>query len=232
MDPIRRALAALVWAFVAATPAAVLAASPARPATTLMAHEVRQFASAVIASEDHEGLPFAIVDKKHARLHVYDAGGRLRGTSPVLLGQTPGDGSAVDVGDNTQNGYVPLAQRTTPAGRFVAEPGRNLSGEDVVWVDYDAAFAIHRLRPGRSHAMRVARLASHSPDAKRLSLGCVVVPEKFYLQVVAKLLGEGTSIVYVLPEQGDPAGLLSGNAQRTAAAWREAVSGIDVSSQP
>lgn len=229
MDPVRRALAALVCALCAS--AAATAAPVAAPATQHIAEQVRRFASTVIASDDHEGRPFAIVDKNHARIHVYDAAGHWRGTSPVLLGQTPGDGSAPDVGDNTQNGYVPLAERTTPAGRFLAEPGRNLNGEHVVWVDYDAAFAIHRLRPGRSHALRVTRLASRSAQDKRLSLGCVVVPVKFYLNVVARLLGQSTSVVYVLPEHGDPNRLLAGRtAARTAAEWRDAVRGIKVSS--
>ena len=28
-------------------------------------------------------------------------------------------------------------ERTTPAGRFASEPGRNTGGEDIVWVDYE-----------------------------------------------------------------------------------------------
>ena len=221
MDRIRRALVALVCALALAVPLA--AAAPATPfAARGMADEVGRFAALVISTDDHDGRPFAIVDKKHARIHVFDAAGRWRGTSPVLLGQTPGDGSAPDVGDNTQHGFVPVAERTTPAGRFLAEPGRNLTGEHVVWVDYDAAFAIHRLRPGRSHAIRVARLASPSPDGRRLSLGCVVVPVKFYLGVVAKLLGKGASVVYVLPEHGNPASLL---ASRAAASTTASVGG-------
>jgi hypothetical protein len=33
-------------------------------------------------------------------------------------------------------------ERTTPAGRFVGERGHNARGEDVVWVDYDAAVSM------------------------------------------------------------------------------------------
>ena len=143
---------------------------------------------------------------------MFDATGRLRGTSPVLLGQTRGDRSAPKVG-HTQSGNVPLSERTTPAGRFVAEPGRNLNGEHVVWVDYDAAFAVHRLRPGPSLALRLARLASPTADDNRLSFGCVVAPVKFYVDVVATVLGRGRSIVYVLPEQGTPVDLLAAASQ-------------------
>ena len=49
---------------------------------------------------------------------------------------------------------------TTPAGRFEAEPGINNKGEQVVWVDYDSAFAIHRLRPGFAYQSRATRLVS------------------------------------------------------------------------
>ena len=113
------------------------------------AAEVRDLARWTMRTADHAGLPFAIVDKKNAHIYVFDRAGRLRGASPVLLGQAIGDDSAPDVGEHAQTGRVPLQERTTPAGRFVSEPGRNRQGEQVVWVDYQSAFAIHRLRPGR-----------------------------------------------------------------------------------
>ena len=91
-------------------------------------------------------------------------------------------------------------ERTTPAGRFVTHPGKNLEGEPVIWFDYDAALAIHRLRPGRAHTVRAARLERSEPAQRRLSLGCVVVPVKFYLDVIEPLLGRRSGVVYVLPE--------------------------------
>jgi hypothetical protein len=166
--------------------------------------EVRDLARWSMRTADHDGLPFAIVDKKNARIYVFDHAGRLRGASPVLLGQAIGDDSAPDVGEHAQTGKVPLEERTTPAGRFVSEPGRNRHGEQVVWVDYQSAFAIHRLRPGPSQRPRQVRLASATPRDNRASYGCVVVPVRFYLDVVARLLGQGRSVVYVLPEQGSP----------------------------
>jgi hypothetical protein len=151
-------------------------------------------------SADHGRMPFAIVDKQRARLHVFDARGQLAGSTPVLLGSTLGDHIVPGVGERAQQRAVRQDERTTPAGRFVSEPGENASGERVVWVDYDSAFAIHRLRPGRAFKSRELRLASPDPADKRVSEGCVVVPVPFYLQVVLRVLGTGASVVYVMPE--------------------------------
>jgi hypothetical protein len=96
--------------------------------------------------------------------------------------------------------YVPMEEHTTLSGRFVSEPGRNLNGEPVVWVDYAAALAIHRLRPGPSYNRREVLLASSSPMDHQASLGCVVVPEAFFEKVVHPLLGRSRALVYVLPE--------------------------------
>jgi hypothetical protein len=206
------ALAAALWAAAATAPALAQPddkpASLAAPAAEL-SREARQLARWVLHSRDHQGRPFAIVDKKDARIYVFDGAGRLQGASAALLGQAPGDDIAPDVGEHTQEGKVPFGERTTPAGRFVSEPGRNLSGEHVIWVDYDSAFAIHRLRPGRTQRDREARLASTAASEHRASLGCVVVPVRFYETVVRRLLGNGQAIVYVMPEKGSALELFS-----------------------
>ena len=133
-------------------------------------------------------------------LFVHAANGRLMASTPVLLGAARGDEGAPGVGDRAQSGTLPFEERTTPAGRFVTQPGTNLEGEPVVWFDYDAALAIHRLRPGRAHNIRAARLAHSQPEERRVSLGCVVVPVQFYLDVIQPLLGRRSGVVYVLPE--------------------------------
>jgi hypothetical protein len=162
--------------------------------------DARFVADWVMDSADHRGMPFALVDKKGAHIYVFDSSGRLSGSAPVLLGQTIGDDSAPEVGAHTQAGEVPMPERTTPAGRYISRPGRNLDGEHVVWVDYAAALAIHRLRPGASFRSREARLASATPEDNRASLGCVVVPAAFYDQVVQPVMGRTRAVVYVLPE--------------------------------
>jgi hypothetical protein len=161
--------------------------------------DVQQMLRWVQHSRDNRGLPFAIVDKRDASIHVYAADGRVIGETPVLLGSARGDHSVPGVGDLKVTD-IPPADRTTPAGRFESEPGRNLDGEDIVWLDYDAALAIHRLRPSPARERRAQRLASERPDEHRISYGCVVVPVAFYEGVVAPVLGRGQGVVYVLPE--------------------------------
>ena len=204
-------LAAVSLAAAAMAPAAAAAgnetgssaANTGRPiSTTQLSADARELAGWVLKSRDHKDEPFAIVDKKDARIYVFDGSGRLHGASPALLGQAAGDDIAPGVGAHTMEGYVPFEERTTPAGRFVSEPGRNLTGEHVIWVDYDSAFAIHRLRPGRNQRDREARLASPQASEHRASLGCVVVPVQFYEQVVQRMLGNGRAVVYVMPETG------------------------------
>jgi hypothetical protein len=153
----------------------------------------------VIDGEDNRGLPFAIVDKKGARLYVFAATGRFVGESPVLLGSAVGDLSVAGVASRQPASLAP-AERTTPAGRFESQPGHNDRGEDIVWLDYDAALAIHRLRPSPASQRREERMNSPGSDGKRISLGCVVVPVAFYDAVVRLSLGRRHGVVYVLPE--------------------------------
>lgn len=178
-----------------------LAAAPSKATEhqrpTADAHAMSKW---VQRTRDAGGAPYVIVDKKAAMLFVHAAGGRLLAATPVLLGAARGDEGAPGVGDRAQGGTLPFEERTTPAGRFVTHPGRNLEGEPVVWFDYEAALAIHRLRPGRAHTIRAARLQHSEPEERRVSLGCVVVPVKFYVDVIAPLLGRRAGVVYVLPE--------------------------------
>jgi len=149
--------------------------------------------------QDNRSLPFVIVDKRHARLYAFAATGRVVGESPVLLGLSVGDTSIAGIASRTPASLMP-AERTTPAGRFASEPGHNAQGEDIVWFDYDAALAIHRLRPSPANQHRDERMASARSDDKRISYGCIVVPVAFYEAVVRPLLGRERGVVYVLPE--------------------------------
>ena len=153
----------------------------------------------IVGQGDNQGLPFVIVDKKGARVFVFAANGRLRGASAALLGLTPGDHSVPGI-EQRSVASLRMDERTTPAGRFVSEPGHNLQGEAIVWIDYAAKLAIHRLRPADPKERRAERLVSATPDDNRISIGCVVVPVDFYDAVVAPVLGKSYGVVYVLPE--------------------------------
>ncbi|WP_431100188.1 hypothetical protein [Roseateles noduli] len=166
--------------------------------------EARAMARVAFDRADAKGLPFAVVDKKEAKLFVFSADGHLIGASAALLGLARGDTVAPGVGQMVSTG-IPPDLRTTPSGRYDSQPGPNLKGETVIWVDYDAAFAIHRLRPGPAYERRAERLASLSPDDNRISLGCVVVTGDFFDRVVAPVLGHGAGVVYVLPEPASAA---------------------------
>src|SRR5258706_6733664 len=61
--------------------------------------DARQLADWVARSGDHAGVGFVIVDKKQARIHVFDGNARLLGDSPILLGGAPGDESITGIGN-------------------------------------------------------------------------------------------------------------------------------------
>lgn len=201
--PLRRRLMALA----AATVCSVLLA-PAAMATPLAAqHWSPADASAnaqrlvrwATDTADHQNLPFAVIDKPAARIHVFSAQGHWLGSAPVLLGAALGDRSAPDIGTRPLSQIRP-DERTTPAGRFVTEPGRNLRGDDIVWIDYDSAVSLHRVRSVSAAERRLQRLASPGTRDKRISYGCVNAPEAFYNQFIAPVLGRGPGVVYVLPD--------------------------------
>ena len=187
--------------------AAILAACAAQACATpepdqMAGPAALRLARQVVASADPGGRPFAVVDKQAATLTVFNADGRLIGTTPVLLGRATGDQAMAGVGARTQSGRLRPGDQVTTAGRFDSQPGHNQAGESVVWIDYDSALAIHRLRPGASQRDRLQRLAMADPQARRVSAGCVVVPAAFYDAVVAPVLGRGRGVVYVMAEDG------------------------------
>jgi len=159
----------------------------------------RQIAEWIVDSADNLGLPFVIVDKIDARIFVFDSGGRIQGAAPALLGLARGDDTVPGIGDR-EYADMPPDTRTTPAGRFVAALGMNARGEDVVWVDYDAAVSLHRVITAKPKERRLQRLATPTPLDNRISFGCINVPAKFFDTVVSPAFTGTKGIVYVLPE--------------------------------
>ena len=158
-----------------------------------------------LASGDNRGAPVIVVDKRRARVHVFEPKGRLVGSSPVVLGLAKGDHTVPGIGD-TPLSQIKVEERTTPAGRFVAEPGRNAKGEDIVWVDYDAAVSMHRVRAVNPTERRLERLASPTPADNRISYGCINVPVAFYERVLSPA-AHRDAVIYVLPETQSAASL-------------------------
>jgi len=167
--------------------------------TTEASAETRQVVRWVAGTGNHGGQPFVVIDKKAARLYVFDATARLRDATPVLLGSAPGDDTVPGIGSRPIAEVRP-EERTTPAGRFVGTPGRNHTGEDVVWVDHGAAVSMHRVRTTQPEEHRLERLASPSIAAKRISYGCINVPADFYDTHIRPAFSGRRAVIYVLPE--------------------------------
>jgi hypothetical protein len=189
----------------------VVAVPPAEPAPPAIQREldfgevrapddVTRVAAWAVREADNGPRPFAIVDKRRAQVYVFEPSGRLLGTSPVLLGYAAGDHSVEGIGDKAIEDIKPH-ERTTPAGRFESQPGRNMGGEDVVWVDYDAAVSMHRVRATNPKERRLERLATKTPADNRISWGCINVPVAFFDEKVWPHIGRGRGVVYVLPER-------------------------------
>lgn len=167
--------------------------------TETVSQDARHLADWVADSRDNASLDFIIIDKKHARLHVFDGVARLQASAPVLLGAARGDDAVPGIGTRPI-AEVRAEERTTHAGRFVAERGRNADGEDVVWVDYDAAVSMHRVRIANPKDRRLERLATPTADDNRISYGCINVPVAFYEAYIRPTFATHRAIVYVLPE--------------------------------
>ena len=161
--------------------------------------DARHVADWVADSRNNASMDFIIVDKKFARVYVFDAGARLRGASTILLGSARGDDSVPGIGTRPIAQVRP-SERTTPAGRFLAERGRNALGEDVIWVDYDAAVSIHRVRTTNAKERRLERLATPTIADNRISYGCINVPVAFYQSHIRPVFAARRAIVYVLPD--------------------------------
>jgi len=161
--------------------------------------DVRHIADWVVDSGDNRGLPFVIIDKTDAKIFVFDAGGWIVGAAPALLGLARGDDTVPDIGKRELSTIGP-EERTTQAGRFVAQLGMSFRGEDVVWVDYDSGLSLHRVITSNPRDRRVERLATPTPADNRISYGCINVPAAFYNKVINPIFTGTSGIVYVLPE--------------------------------
>ena len=185
--------AILQIAFVASTVTAALPAGAQEPSAA-----ASDLMLTIRSLRDNDGLPYVVVDKLEARVFVFNERGAMVASTAALLGLARGDHSVPGIGDRPLHAIKP-EERTTPAGRFLAEAGRNSTGEHVLWIDYDAALSLHRIR-GDARERLHQRLLSATPNDNRTSFGCVTVPVQFYERVIKSAFAGGRGIVYIMPE--------------------------------
>lgn len=161
--------------------------------------DVRFLADWVADARDNGPMDFVVLDKRQAHVYVFDRDGRLQADTPVLLGAAVGDDTAEGVGLKALHDVLP-EERTTPAGRFIGESGRNTDNEEVFWVDYDAAVSMHRVRELSATERRHERLATPGADDNRISYGCINMPVAFFESVMLPSFKGRRGVVYVLPE--------------------------------
>jgi hypothetical protein len=176
------------------------AAAPVPPAPVVPPSEAasRLFAW-IAAAHDNHSLPYIVIDKQAAALFLFDAEGKLLGRTPVLIGIGVGDESSPGVGAKKLAEIGP-AERTTPAGRFIARFGLAFHRERVLWVDYVDSVALHAVITTNPKERRLARLASPEPDDNRITFGCINVGTSFYAKQVRPLFQKGGGVVYILPD--------------------------------
>ncbi len=194
--------------------------------------DARQMADWVVMRHDNGKLPFIVLDKRDARLYVFESSGRLIDQTPVLLGSAHGDETYPGIGDVPINQVKPY-QRTTAAGRFVTRPGLDADHTDVVWLDYDAALAMHRVINKVKSEHRLQRIASANPKVRRISWGCINIPIAFFDSYISPVFGKRSGVTYVIPERKTFAEVFEqdGGPPRVVAASSETMAPKDIANR-
>lgn len=205
MIPILRLLAGftlIIPAAAGAHPSEPAKAQPhARPAPAIVpSATATRVAAWVAASNDNNSLPWAVVDKPHAALFLFSADGKPLAAVPVLIGIAIGDKASPGVGSKKLADLGP-AEKTTPAGRFLAKFGIPVQGHRVLWVDYATSVALHPIPTDASpKEHRRKRMLSPTSEDNRITFGCINVPKSFYNHVLSPLFRKKGGYVYVLPD--------------------------------
>jgi hypothetical protein len=208
------ALVGLALTVPGAAPAAKRAAPPAsklaQPGTVkakaaatieiIQSAAVTRVVDWVAASDDNGSLPYIIIDKNNAALFLFDAKGTPIGKVPVLIGVAIGDEATPGIGSKNLAEIGP-AEKTTPAGRFLAKYGLAAGRQKVLWVDYATSVALHPIPTGYNpKERRRQRMASPTSDDNRITFGCINVPAAFYTKSVQPLFRKKGGYVYILPD--------------------------------
>jgi hypothetical protein len=192
----------------------VPAAAGARPSEPVKTHPTSSKAAPVIvpsdaarrvtawvsASKDNHALPWAVVDKQNAALFLFDPAGKQLAAVPVLIGIAVGDEATPGVGSKKLADLGP-AEKTTPAGRFLAKFGMPVEGQRVLWVNYATSVALHPIPTDVGpKERRRERMLSPTPADNRITFGCINVPKAFYSRLLSPQFRKKGGYVYVLPD--------------------------------
>lgn len=184
-------------------PASGLAAPPTIGAendgAAIQSEAATRVADWIAVSGDNGALPYIIVDKPAASLLLFDAKGKSLGQVPVLIGVALGDEATPGIGSKDLAEIGP-AERTTPAGRFLAKFGLAAGNQKVLWVDYATSVALHPIPKGNQKEKRRQRMLSPDIDDNRITFGCINLPIAFYSKNVRPLFQKKGGYVYVLPD--------------------------------
>lgn len=187
-------------------PVAKASALPAVPDATEMVVDPTPQAARVLrwvtGAADNKGLPYVVLDKAAARIWLYDGKGKRIADAPVLIGIALGDDATPGVGAKSLAEIGP-AEKTTPAGRFLAKFGVAAGKTRVLWVDYATSVALHTIPPGNPKEKRVDRMLSPDIADNRITFGCINVPKAFYAKV-GPLFRKKGGYAYILPDLKPP----------------------------
>jgi hypothetical protein len=121
-------------------------------------------------------MPFLIIDKKQVRVwcSMPTANGQLGGSASVLLGLAIGDDSVPGIGQQKLSSTPIRAHHSRRS--FCRPLTRNLKGEEILWMDYKNAIAMHPVVTSNPKERRTEGLASSNIKDKRISYGCIHMP--------------------------------------------------------
>ena len=170
------------------------------PPVILPSEAVARVVSWVAGAGDTHGLPWAVIARRQAPRFLFDAKGKQVAAAPVLIGIAPGDEASPGVGSKKLADLGP-AEKTTPAGRYLAKFGLPVAGERVLWVDYATSVAIHPIpTDAGAREKRRERMLSPTPDDNRITFGCINVPKAVYGRQIQPMFRRKGGYVYVLPD--------------------------------
>jgi len=175
------------------------AGSPDEPEKPARSAGATRVANWIAASGDNHALPYIIIDKPAARAFLFDSDGNALSDAPVLIGVAPGDDATPGIGAKSLAEIGP-AEKTTPAGRFLARFGIAAGNKKMLWVDYATSVGLHPIPPGTQKEHRRERMLSPAIEDNRITFGCINVPIAFYNKGVVPQFGKKGGYVYVLPD--------------------------------